>query len=110
MKSAFVAAAVVTLIVGTALPSVQARGLVSSGGSTDGSGYRSYLHPHYNAYDQTLPRWKVLRKLEHRGYHGFHDLHLEGQIYKVRAHKLGQVYKIWVNAYTGNIVSSRPVT
>ncbi len=105
IKSIVAAGTIAIALFGLQL-SAQAGGL---GVGLGGTGHHGNKLSRYDAQDDALPRWRVLKKLERRGYRGFHGLRRNGQVYKVRAHRHGRVFKIWVNAYTGNIVKRRRV-
>ncbi len=70
--------------------------------------YDPYYAPaHYGYY--VMPRWKVYRKLNRRGFHGFHRTWRKGPYYRLRAYRNGRLFKIKVDARSGRIVWKRRI-
>ena len=108
MKMPIVAAGTIAVAMLGIQSSTHARGLGIDVGVIGTSQY-SHIGVRYDAQEDALPRWRVLKRLERRGYHGFQRLQLKGHIYKVRARRHGHVFKIWVDAYSGEILKRRRI-
>lgn len=70
--------------------------------------YDPYYTPSYHGY-HVMPRWKLFRKLKHRGYYDFHRTYRKGAYYKVRAVRRGKLYKLTVDGRSGRIVRKRRI-
>ncbi len=117
MKKAIIAAAAIaTALVAGAATGAQAKTNVDIHLGFGGYYGQPVPVPHYNsgsnyrhkrAHRRThyiLPRWKVRRKLRHRGFRRCHNLRLRHESYKARCFKRGRLFKLRVDAYNGHII------
>lgn len=110
IKSTAIFAAAIAAAMTFSQPSAEAGKVGVTIGFGSGHWHNGYNHydPFYEpaySYQDALPRWRVLRKLERRGYYNFRRLRLRGDVYKVKARKNGRRYSLRIDAYSGRVIS-----
>ena len=69
--------------------------------------HRHYRHhrPYYRpARRYTLPRWRVVRRMNHRGYYDCHNIRRRGDVFKMRCFRRGKLFKVRVSAWNGHVI------